>query len=70
MNYAVLSLPLIASLSILSGVWVIYLSVENAFKKVDVPLMRREEPDVSKVKEALSAVFPQEKKSPRNRRRC
>ena len=61
MNWAVLSLSLVVSLSFLLATAGLYMSVNVALKDTKVPILRRQEPDISKIKEAFSKVFPESK---------
>ncbi len=61
MNWAVLSLPLVVSISFLLATAGLYMSVNLALKDTKVPTLRRQEPDISKIKEAFSKVFPESK---------
>ncbi|WP_457600610.1 type II secretion system protein GspC [Hydrogenivirga sp.] len=61
MNWVVLSLPLIASLSSLLATAGLYIAFKESFRDVKVPELKREEPDIAPVKEAFAKVFPQPK---------
>lgn len=63
MNWAILSLPLIASASFLLSTVVLYASLENAFRGIKVPILKSEEPNIQKIQEALSRVFPEQKQN-------
>ncbi len=57
MNWVVLSLPLAVSVSLVTATAVLYLSVGEILRDVDVPVLRREEPDVAVVKSAFREIF-------------
>ncbi|HIC96992.1 MAG TPA: hypothetical protein EYP11_01145, partial [Aquificaceae bacterium] len=59
MNWQLLFLPAVASLSLLAGAWLFYLSVKSVSGVVPVPRVLPKEPDITVVKEAFSRVFPQ-----------
>ncbi|EDP76041.1 type II secretion system protein GspC [Hydrogenivirga sp. 128-5-R1-1] len=61
MNWLLLSLPLVASLSTLLATAGLYVVFKEAFREVKVPHLRREEPSELPIKEAFSRVFPQPK---------
>ena len=63
MNWVILSLPLVVSISFLLATAGLYLSLKNALTSVDVPRIKREEPDPSKIREAFSKVFPERRLS-------
>ncbi len=58
MNWVVLSLPLIASLSVLLATAGLYIAMKESFKNFRVPEVSVKEPDVSHIEEAFSRVFP------------
>ena len=66
MNWVVLSLPLVLSLAFLITTAVFYLSLSKVFTNVSVPSVSREEPDLSRIKEAFSKIFPRRKLSEAN----
>ena len=57
MNWAVLSLPLAASTSLLVVVAVAYLYAPLAFKDARVPSLRVEDPPADKIKDKLASIF-------------
>ncbi len=61
MNWLILSLPLVASLSLLLATAGLYFTLKESLRKVNVPSVKREEIDISPVLEAFRKVFPQEK---------
>ena len=61
MNWVVLSLPLVLSISFLVTTAGLYLSLSKVFTDVSVPPVSREGPDISKIREAFSRIFPQQK---------
>jgi len=59
MNWLILSLPLISSLSLFAGGMFLFLISQRMFKDIKVPQVSRKEPSVEKVVEAFSKVFPE-----------
>ena len=57
MNWAVLSLPLVASTSLLLVVVIAYLYTPIAFKGVRVPTLRVEDPPAEKIRDKLASIF-------------
>ena len=59
MNWVVLYLPLVVSISFLLATAGLYFSLKNTLTGVEVPIVKREEPDLSKIRAAFSRVFPE-----------
>jgi len=59
MNWLLLSLPLVASISTLLATAGLYIAFKEAFKDIKVPYVRREEPNANPIKEAFSRIFPE-----------
>ena len=58
MNWLLLSLPLIASVSLFVGSVFMFLASQRMFTEMKVPEVKRKEPSVTKVIEAFSRIFP------------
>ncbi|MDQ7081946.1 MAG: hypothetical protein Q9N34_02320 [Aquificota bacterium] len=61
MNWLILSLPLVASLSLLLASAGLYFTLKEGLKKVSVPGVKREEIDINPILETFRKVFPQER---------